>query len=134
MEKIKNFNFGWVPQHSIVVAVTTESDCCDMERYVLAEHQPEYGDYTLIRGGHCSCYDFDDVEWDAIVYSEEELIDLMAAWWAKYDSWHEKEQRAFAGLVALSCDFFYRHRDKFPGLGEWIEYRGDPDELQSVND
>ena len=126
MEKISPFKFEWVPQHSIVASVTTEEACCDSTRYVMAENQPEYGQYTLIEGNHCSCFDYDSVQWEAMIYDEDEVIELMSAWWNKHQTYYEKHQRIFAGLVAQAC-FLYSQKHKFPGLWEWVEGEGMPE-------
>jgi len=66
--------------YNIVVAGTSEPDY-EMSRKILLERLEglEYGEYVLLDGGHCSCYDFDETEWDAIVYEKEELIKLANA-------------------------------------------------------
>ena len=51
-----------------------------MDRTILVEDYPDYGEYTIISGGHCSCYGFDEVEWDAIQYSMDEVIKLAEGW------------------------------------------------------
>ena len=32
--------------------------------------------YMLLDGGHCSCFGWEDVSWDAVEYTEEELLSL----------------------------------------------------------
>ena len=53
---------GNVKFHNIVIAVTTKPDY-EMNRYLLLEDLKdlEYGEFVIVEGGHCSCYDFDDV-------------------------------------------------------------------------
>ena len=66
--------------YNIVVAETSEPDY-EMSRKILLEGLDglQYGEYVLLEGGHCSCYDFDETEWDAMVYEQEELIKLANA-------------------------------------------------------
>lgn len=66
--------------YNIVVAETSEPDY-DMSRCILLEKLEglDYGEYVLLEGYHCSCYDFDETEWDAIVYTKEELKKLAHA-------------------------------------------------------
>ena len=128
MEAISPFKSEWIPHHSIVVAVTTEEDCCDTQRYLLAEHQPGVGQYTLIEGGHCSCYEFEDIDWTATIYEHDEIVKLLSAWWREHLTVYERHQREFAGLAALSC-FYYRNPKAFPGLQEW--WWGDKRKWQS---
>ena len=62
--------------HNIVVAWTSEPDY-EMSRIILLENG--YDEYVVLEGGHCSCYDFDETEWDATVYETGELIKLANA-------------------------------------------------------
>ena len=63
--------------HNIVIAITSEPDY-EMSRYILLEDLKniKYGEYVIVEGSHCSCYDFDDTEWEAVKYSHEELIKI----------------------------------------------------------
>jgi len=36
-------------------------------------------DYIIIRGSHCSCYGYEDIEYDATLVNEEELFKLAEA-------------------------------------------------------
>jgi hypothetical protein len=65
---------------NIVVADTSEPDY-EMSRRILLEELKglNYGEYVLLEGGHCSCYDFDETEWDATIYTDEELSTLASA-------------------------------------------------------
>lgn len=65
-----------IKPHHIVIAHTTEPDY-EMSRYILLE--VDFGTYVILEGFHCSCYDFDDTEWEAIEYSEDELRRLADA-------------------------------------------------------
>lgn len=32
--------------------------------------------YVVLEGGHCSCYDWQEVQWDAVEYTRDELVQL----------------------------------------------------------
>ena len=61
-----------------IVFVWTSSPDYEEERICLVEHwvHNEH-DYALIRGNHCSCYSWDDVDWSVDFYTEEELVKLV---------------------------------------------------------
>lgn len=64
--------------HNILFATTSERDF-DMERLLLLEDMPdtEYDEYVLAEGGHCSCYNFDEIEWDCIKVKDDELNKIL---------------------------------------------------------
>jgi hypothetical protein len=62
-----------IKPHHIVVAWTSEPDY-EMSRLILLEK--EYNVFIVLEGSHCSCYDFDDTEWEAIEYTKDELTKL----------------------------------------------------------
>ena len=67
-----------IKPHNILYCVTSEI-YYEMERLILLEDMPdtESGEYVLVEGDHCSCYDFDDTYWDATVYTGDELVRLL---------------------------------------------------------
>lgn len=69
MEKVDLEGIQIEPHH-IVVAHTSEPNY-EMKRQILLEI--EYDVYIVVEGWHCSCYDFDDSEWEAIQYTGDEL-------------------------------------------------------------
>lgn len=79
--------------HNILYSITSPSDY-EMERLLLLIDMPdtEYGEYVLVEGSHCSCYDFDETQWDAAVYSKEELIKLLEKT-SEYDTLRLKLKR-----------------------------------------
>ena len=79
MERMEKFKFDDVPHHAILVAATSEPDY-EMDRIVIAEDWESYGDYVVIYGGHCSCYDFDQTQWSAIKYTKDELVKVLKGW------------------------------------------------------
>ena len=63
--------------HNILVAVTTEPDY-EMERDIMLESY-DGATYTHIKGFHCSCYDFDETDWQIMEYSIDEIRKLANA-------------------------------------------------------
>jgi len=78
MKKL-NIHPSIIPMHNIVFVTTSEPDY-EMDRAMLIEDYPDYGDFIIVTGSHCSCFGFGDVEWDVILYSELEILDLMKSW------------------------------------------------------
>lgn len=76
MEKY-NFKDKEIKLHNILFATTTKPDY-EMSRFILLESLEDinYNEYVLVEGYHCSCYDFDDCKWEAMKYTEEELVKL----------------------------------------------------------
>ena len=93
-----NLKTSDVKFHNIVIAVTSEPDY-EMNRWILLEDLEDlkYGEYVVVEGGHCSCYDFDDTQWHAMKYSKEELIKL-AELRISENHWY-KEEKEFYKLV-----------------------------------
>ena len=79
MEMENNFDLRRIPPHNILFVVTSERDY-DMSRIILAEDTPNFGDYVLIDGGHCSCYGFDETSWDAMFLNADELEKVLTGW------------------------------------------------------
>lgn len=69
-----------VQLHNILYATTSSPDY-EMDRSILLENLEDvsYGEYVVVEGYHCSCYGFDDTEWEATKYTKEELIKLAEA-------------------------------------------------------
>lgn len=79
MRNLEGFKIESVPHHAIVIALTSQPDY-EMNRMLLAEDFPGYGDYTVIEGYHCSCYGFEETKWDVTVYTKEELQKVAEGW------------------------------------------------------
>ena len=79
MEVIKDFKITQIPLWTIAIVTTSEPDY-EMDRTMLVEDYPEYGDYVIVSGEHCSCYEFSGTEWDAIQYTRDEVIKLAEGW------------------------------------------------------
>lgn len=70
-----------IEPHNIIITWTSEVDY-EMSRMILLngiKGLEWYDEYLLLEGGHCSCYDFDETEWHAMVYTKEELLKLADA-------------------------------------------------------
>jgi len=84
-------NIDWkklnIKPHNIVVAETSEPDW-EMNRIILLELDP--GIFVILEGGHCSCYGFDETEWEAIEYTEEEIKKLASADYNKESDFWKK--------------------------------------------
>ncbi|NRD80330.1 hypothetical protein HPT25_23695 [Bacillus sp. BRMEA1] len=76
-----------IKPHHIVVACTSKPDY-EMNRQILLEN--DHGTFVVLEGYHCSCYDFDDTEWEAIEYTNEELKILSNAEYNKNDKFWEQ--------------------------------------------
>ena len=81
MKAINNFSIHTIPIHK-VAAIATSDHSYEMDRTMLVENYPDYGDYTVVHGSHCSCYGFDDTKWDATTYTKDELKLLVVGWMA----------------------------------------------------
>lgn len=67
-----------IEPYNIVCAITSEPDY-KMTRIILLEDMPDtnYNEYVLMEGSHCSCYGFDETEWDCTQLTEEELKTIL---------------------------------------------------------
>lgn len=71
------FDKNKVHLHNIVYAITSPEDY-QMQRLLLLTDMPDTNaDYVLVEGSHCSCYNFDETEWEAFDYTAEELVKLL---------------------------------------------------------
>lgn len=69
-----------IKPHQILVCSTSDPDY-EMSRYMLLTDVDglERGEYLFLEGYHCSCYDFDEADWEGTVYTEDELLKLARA-------------------------------------------------------
>lgn len=69
-----NINQMNIKPHNVIFSHTSERDY-EMSRIMLLEKIDglESDEYLLLEGYHCSCYDFDETNWDAIIYTMNEL-------------------------------------------------------------
>ena len=85
-ENANRFKYEGIKPHQILVAITSEPDY-EMDRKMLLTDIDglEYGEYLLLEGGHCSCYDFDETDWGGTIYTSDELRKLAKADYNKSD-------------------------------------------------
>ena len=69
MEKISNFNLSSVKVQNVIYAKTSPQDY-EMSRTYIVESG---NDYIVLEGYHCSCYGFNDIAWEAIKYTDDEM-------------------------------------------------------------
>ena len=77
MEKY-NLKNKEIKLHNILFATTSTIDYY-MERLILLQDMPESkeNEYVLVEGYHCSCYGFDETEWDCTKLTETELKKIL---------------------------------------------------------
>jgi len=92
MKKI-DFKEVEIKAHNILFASTSEQDY-EMSRVILLSG-PSYSEFIVVEGSHCSYYDFDETEWSAIKYTEEELKKLAETWEKSEWSVEERELGKF---------------------------------------
>lgn len=64
--------------HNVLFA-TTSVKGYSMERLLLLEDMPDTNrnEFVLVEGYHCSCYDFDETNWECTKLTEDELNKLL---------------------------------------------------------
>lgn len=94
MEKYNLKNKTDIKMHNVLFATTSEKDY-EMKRLLLLEDMPdtEYNEFVLAEGSHCSCYDFDETNWDCTKLTKDELNKLLE----KIEDWEtlRKELKEF---------------------------------------
>lgn len=61
----------------IICAAQSEPDYSeDRNVLIYGDEYPYKDSYILLTGGHCSCYDWDEVEWEAVEYTKAEILKL----------------------------------------------------------
>ena len=78
MKKYNLKNKTDIKMHNVLFATTSERNY-EMERLLLLEDMPdtEYNEFVLVEGSHCSCYDFDETNWDCTKLTKDELNKLL---------------------------------------------------------
>lgn len=65
-----------IPLSDIILSYTNDEGY-DAERDFLIDtwnYDDVKASYVIIEGEHCSCYDFDDIEWNMTAYEPSELV------------------------------------------------------------
>lgn len=77
MEKYDLKNKTDIKMHNVLFATTERN--YEMQRLLLLEKMPDtnYDEFVLAEGYHCSCYDFDETNWDCIKLTKDELNKLL---------------------------------------------------------
>ncbi len=68
-----------IKMHNVVFATTSSAVGWKMKRLLLLEDMPDtkIDEFVLVEGEHCSCYDFDDTDWDCTKLTKDELNKLL---------------------------------------------------------
>ncbi len=87
----------------IICAAQSEPDYSEDRNVLIYGGDEPYEDsYILLTGGHCSCYDWDDVEWYAVEYTRDEILKL-----AEKNSTesHYRHERRFWTMVLMAVSY-----------------------------
>lgn len=85
----------------VICAAQSEPDYSEGRQMLLyAGENPFRDEYMVLDGGHCSCYDWQDVDFDAVVYSKEELDKLSAS--KIGDGCYCESERTFWAMVRVA--------------------------------
>ena len=86
--------------HNIIFAITTNIDY-EMTRYYLLGDLEDlkYDEFVVLEGHHCSCYDFDDTEWEALKFSRIELLSLAQLKQKSNNSWSIEEKKFYRFII-----------------------------------
>ncbi len=81
----------------IICAAQSEPDYNEDRQILLyggdADTYYQAGPFILLDGGHCSCYDWEEVEWDATEYDYDELVTLAKSKADGKGCFYESEQK-----------------------------------------
>ena len=79
MEEYNLKNKTDIKMHNVVFATTSSAVGWKMKRLLLLEDMPDtkIDEFVLVEGEHCSCYDFDDTDWDCTKLTKDELNKLL---------------------------------------------------------
>lgn len=86
MINLKNVEAKDVGLDAIVAAATAEGNYESDRMFVLdgwmvERTNPMNGvEVIVLEGGHCSCYDYDEVEWTATGYTKDEFKKVIEKW------------------------------------------------------
>ena len=92
----------------IICAAQSEPDYSeDRQILIYGGERDEYhdrGPFIVLDGGHCSCYDWEEVEWFATEYTYDELMTLAYSK-VSGSGCYSKTERAFWRMVVHALDY-----------------------------
>jgi len=86
--------------HEILCAYTSEPDY-EMSKIIILDRNAQ-GNYLVIEGSHCSCYDFDEASYGVTAYSHAELKTLVKA--KLKCGFYKKEEKLFWQMVSITIN------------------------------
>ena len=103
MKKYYLKNKADIKMHNVLFATTSQKDY-EMTRLLLLENMPDTNsdEFVLAEGYHCSCYDFDDTDWDCMKLTKDELNKLLE----KIENWEtlRKELKEFLKRYSMEYE------------------------------
>lgn len=92
-----NLNKLALMPHNIEFCYTSEQ-YYEMQRIIIITGIDglQYDEYLVLEGGHCSCYDFDETDWDGVVWERAEFRKLAEI---KSKTEHDKKEQKFWEIV-----------------------------------
>lgn len=91
----------------IVCAAQSEPDYSEDRQILLyGGNEGDYhgdGPFIVLDGGHCSCYDWEEVEWYATEYTRDEILRLAKSK-ATGDGCYSKSERVFWEMVLMTVE------------------------------
>lgn len=93
----------------IVCAAQSEPDYSEDRQilYYASERDDIHSDgpFVLLDGGHCSCYDWEDADWDATEYARDEIDALAKSKVGGYGCYYESERKFWESVcLALGIE------------------------------
>jgi len=84
----------------VICATQSEPDYSENRQILLygGDFASSSGPFVLLEGGHCSCYDWEEVEWDATEYTRDEILTLAESK-SSGAGCYDKSEKAFWRLV-----------------------------------
>ena len=108
MKQVNKFDISKIQLNKVVFAITSPLDY-SMNRIYVIENTTigsgsDYGAYLILRGWHCSCFDFEETEildWEATeLVGYDELSKFFSGWYNRMDT----EEKA-------SAEFMFKYDD-----------------------
>lgn len=95
-KNIKELKNKGIELHNVIVTYTSPNDY-EMDRKFLLKEVDDlsYDEFLYVEGWHCSCFDFEDTEWEGIVYTREELSKLANVYYNEDDLFWQSIKETF---------------------------------------